>query len=373
MSSSPPRRRGRHFQRIVGIFTILSVFLYFVPPSRIGSFIYSLRWDTSIEHSNWGPDRTVYEEDQREEIPGPEINSVTNSPNYGDERDFLLARRDGESGREWKNSLSIEKGQRYEVRMFVRNNSTTDPIQSIFVDIEPPKWINAGETKPIKAKIRNDATPHAELFDDIKLTNHSDTPRYVDPLEETVKLIRNNDAEEDIAGRWIESETSAFILAGRRQPELGPGETAEIMFDFTVEERFLGVEYFVRESGQSAWGKSASSRTDIGFEHRVRYTNLGTLYGEDVVLNLYAAPVASGVPTVIDFIRMGTTESAAIDIAPLINDGLNMGSYEPGEGFELHFTSKFKPNICGKQTWTLIAISGGQEERRTLITERPCE
>lgn len=70
----------------------------------------------------WGPDRATY----TIENPADHVtfNSITNNPNYGDERNFVTIKdATNTSAGGWVDEINVESGKEYWVRMYVHNNA----------------------------------------------------------------------------------------------------------------------------------------------------------------------------------------------------------------------------------------------------------
>src|SRR5690606_12823421 len=70
----------------------------------------------------WGPSRTTY----TIEHPADHVtfDSITNNPNYGDERNFVIAKdASNTSAGGWSDTINVVPGHEYLVRMYVHNNA----------------------------------------------------------------------------------------------------------------------------------------------------------------------------------------------------------------------------------------------------------
>ncbi|MDR0591392.1 MAG: hypothetical protein LBG75_02465 [Candidatus Nomurabacteria bacterium] len=72
----------------------------------------------------WGPERTTY----TIEKPADKVtfDSITNNPNYGDERNFTIARAANEASDQWRDSIDIVANQEYIIRVYVHNNAASN-------------------------------------------------------------------------------------------------------------------------------------------------------------------------------------------------------------------------------------------------------
>lgn len=75
--------------------------------------------------SAWGPSRDTY----TIENPANRVtfDSITDNPNYGDERNFVTIKAaEDRNNNDWVDSLNVENGKEYYVRMYVHNNAASN-------------------------------------------------------------------------------------------------------------------------------------------------------------------------------------------------------------------------------------------------------
>ena len=103
----------------------MSLFSYFKnSPKRILGFVAMLLASIALPTTilAWGPIRPTY----TIEKPAPHVtfNSITNNPNYGDERNFVTIKdASNQNAGGWVDQITIQDGKEYYVRMYVHNNA----------------------------------------------------------------------------------------------------------------------------------------------------------------------------------------------------------------------------------------------------------
>ena len=72
----------------------------------------------------WGPSRATY----TIEKPADRVtfNAITNNPNYGDERNFVIARKTTDAANQWKDVVDVDSDGEYFIRMYVHNNAAAN-------------------------------------------------------------------------------------------------------------------------------------------------------------------------------------------------------------------------------------------------------
>ncbi len=126
----------------------------------------------------FGPDRPTFNCGSITGVCGGpghvQFNSFTNTPQYGDERNFLTIRQVGGA---YSDSVKLVAGQEYEVRAYVHNNAdpaqTSDPeklnAKNTTLKVDMPSEVN-GSTN-IRGHISaSNATP-GTIFDDTNVTS----------------------------------------------------------------------------------------------------------------------------------------------------------------------------------------------------------
>jgi len=72
----------------------------------------------------WGPSRDTY----TVEHPANKVtfNSITNNPNYGDERNFVTIKDASDANATWTDDVTVQNNKEYYVRMYVHNNAAAN-------------------------------------------------------------------------------------------------------------------------------------------------------------------------------------------------------------------------------------------------------
>ncbi|PKM59972.1 MAG: hypothetical protein CVU99_10560 [Firmicutes bacterium HGW-Firmicutes-4] len=76
----------------------------------------------------WGPERKTY----TMENPSPVVtfNSITDNPNYGDERNFVsIKSADNQNSGGWSDEIAIKKSGKYYLRIYIANSSADNLYQ----------------------------------------------------------------------------------------------------------------------------------------------------------------------------------------------------------------------------------------------------
>ncbi len=77
---------------------------------------------TGVAVQAWGPNRTTYT--MNNPAPQAEFNSITDNPDYGDERTFYTVKEKNEVDGGYDNKMNVQDGQRLMIRMYVHNDAS---------------------------------------------------------------------------------------------------------------------------------------------------------------------------------------------------------------------------------------------------------
>lgn len=124
----------------------------------------------------WGPKREIF----TMENPAPynTFNSITNNPDYGDERNFFRVRNidqdkwDVESKNGWTDTLELKYGEEYEARVYIANSAESKALQAENVHVAvnmPTENSGYGYAFEVNAFISADNAKPKQIWDNVVL------------------------------------------------------------------------------------------------------------------------------------------------------------------------------------------------------------
>ncbi|RSX50206.1 hypothetical protein [Bifidobacterium callimiconis] len=119
--------------------------------------------------SAYGPSRNTFTMEQPATYPT--LNSITNNPDLGDERNFFRVRQTGDT--EWKDIIKLEPNKEYEARVIIHNSSADNlnlSAKDIRLSINMPNRENAYVTEAeVNAYLTGSNITPSKIWDNIVL------------------------------------------------------------------------------------------------------------------------------------------------------------------------------------------------------------
>jgi uncharacterized repeat protein (TIGR01451 family) len=333
----------------------------------------------------YGPQRPTFTTQQ----PATYVtfDSITNNASYGDERNFTTIKdASNTAAGGWKDTLAVENGKEYLVRVLVHNNAsenlnlvakntrlmvnvpnvTANSIQLdgfVTADNANPKqiWDSAVMTSDKKFNITyvaGSATYYNNIFPGgTKLSDSIVTS--------TGALVGYQKMDGNIQGCYKYSGVATFKV-----------KVATPSPNFTVEKK-------VRLNGTTAWQKSLVAKPGQKVDYQIGYVNTGTTSQVNVA-------AIDKLPAGVSFVANSTTvknitnpngNGASIAGDEIVQKGLNFGNYGPNANAYIRFTAVLPTNeqlpVCGPNqlvnTATVATQNGDKSDTVTVtVTKTDC-
>lgn len=333
----------------------------------------------------WGPDRPTF----TMERPADHVtlNSITNNPNYGDEREFVMV-RDLTAGGNYGDSTNLVPGHEYQVQIYVHNNAHSDLNASgkgiakdTTVRAALPASVNGAETVDAFVKASN-ATP-AEVWDSAAFTSngkvdleyvngsgHLSTNYQQVALPDSLITTGVKVGDQDLSGNWRGCLAYAGIVTFKIKVKVPMTNT------FTMDKQ-------VRKHSTTTggWVETYAAQPGETVDYIIRYANTGTYTQENVVIK---DTLPAGMTYVAGSTILANGQypngTAANDGVTSAN-GLNIGSYAPGATAWVRFSAKVadNPNLpaCGANTLHNVASvetgAGTKTDGADVTVNKECQ
>ena len=280
----------------------------------------------------WGPDRETFTIEKPATFVT--LNSITNNPKQGDERQFLRVKESTAPDSAYGDNVSLIPGKEYTVYLYYHNNAAVNynlTAVNTYAKAEIPSIVKKGSdgTKGVGYVGASNAKP-TQVWDDISFANKTNADialRYVTGSATIHNFGKTNGAKisDQIVG------TGAPLGYDSLNGELpGCNEFAGyVIFNVRAEQPNFEVVKQVRKSGTTTWSKSVKAKPGDKVEYQVQYKNTGTLTQENVILK-------DKLPTGLTFVSGSTKLKNANYTTPktmedgITKDGLNIGNYTAG-------------------------------------------
>lgn len=329
----------------------------------------------------WGPDRPTYTLAH----PADHItfNSITDNPNIGDERGFVGIRETG-TNNTWDDTMTIQQGKSYTVRMYVHNNAATD-LNLVAHNVVAKFNLPTTTAKSIQVSgfLSADNASPQEVYDhatfvsdkDFNLVYQTGTLKYENnafgpngtALPESIftsagAKLGYDKLDGNIPGCFQYAGYVSFVV----KPQVG-GQS-----DFTVNKQ-------VRKVGDTEWKKSIAANNGDNIEYQIGYKNTGETRQNNVL-------VQDTLPTGVDY-QDGTTvlKNSAHTDWPTLSDnltkpvGVNIADYMPGANAFVKFKATVNATdlICGPNTLTnkaRVTVDGNyyKEDTADVVVNKTC-
>lgn len=332
----------------------------------------------------WGPDRATF----TVENPADYItfNSITNNPDYGDERNFVRI-KDASDTRpgNWKDELNVENGKEYLVQMYVHNNAASS--------------LNlVAENTRVMANVPN--TTGKKIQIDGFITADNATPNRV-----WDQAIFNSDRNFNLT--YVNGSTkfynNVFGQAGTSLSDsIVTDQGAKVGYDkldgkvpgcfqysgyvsFKVKAQVAQtanhtVTKEVSKHGANKWTENYDAKPGETVDYLIEYKNIGEAQTDNVV-------ISDKLPAGATYVNGSTKLGNALHPAGLkasdniTKDGINIGSYGHNGGAWIIFSAKIAENNklpkCGHNSLINTARAttdfGWKEDTAKVTVEKKCE
>ena len=287
----------------------------------------------------WGPNRETFTLDQPSDHV--QFNSITdNTAIGGDERDFVSI-RDASAENVWYDSMNVQSGKEYVVRMYVHNNAATSlglVAENVTAKVNLPtttgKSIQVNgfvSASNVGANKTGNAGTYAEVYDHATFTGSENfNLAYVAGSLKYENNVLNTALPESIfttAGAKLGYDKldgkipGCFQYSGFVSFKVKP-QFATPTKDFTVSKEVR------KEGGKFAETVAATAGEKLNY--RIVYTNTGSSDANDVMLKDTMPKGVTYVPGSVKILNAANPASAYVkDGDKLFTSGINIGQYTP--------------------------------------------
>lgn len=340
----------------------------------------------------WGPSRETFTIDAPSDHV--QFNSITNNPNIGDERNFVGI-RDTSAANVWYDTINVQSGKEYFVRMYVHNNAATSlnlTAQNVTAKFNLPtntaKSIEVNgflSASNVGANKTGNNGAYAEVYDNATFTNSENF---------NIAYIPGS----------LKYENNAFGAAGTALPEsIFTSTGAKLGYDkldgnipgcfqysgyvtFKVKPQ-LAVPNFtvskeVRKNGDKTFVESVATKSGDTVNYRVVYTNTGATDSNHVIVKDTLPKGITFAPGTVKILNAANPASALVkDGDKLMTSGIDIGNYTPGSNAIVVFNATVDKNdvlpVCGPNLLrnTASAQPAGQtpkEDTADVTTTKEC-
>ena len=302
----------------------------------------------AVATSAWGPDRPTY----TVEHPADHItfNSITNNPNVGDERNFVVVKdAANQNSGGWQDDINVQPGKEYLVRIYAHNNAASSlNLTAVNTRVSASVPTTTGKRVPISGFVSADNASPQQVWDDISLNSTQDFN--VAYVAGSARIYNNGYAA---GGNGQALPDSIVTAAGAPIGYNGPNGRVPGCFQyanyitFKVKPQFAPAPNYsiskeVRVKGTNPWTKNVTAQAGQEVEWRMQFQNTGDTQLNNIAVvdrtPAHTTSVAKSVQ-IYDANRPdGYTFGDEAIQGNLIN--LNIGNYGAKSNAWIYFNSK---------------------------------
>src|SRR5574344_671078 len=338
--------------------------------------------NTYAESTAWGPERSTFTWEKPATYPT--INSITDNPDLGDERNFVRIRK-ADTDDKYSDDVTAEVGAEYEVYVFFHNNASTDYnkdgsgiARAVHLNIEYPEVINAGESAKVKGTITASNTNPGSVWDTTYI-NAKDTVylRYV-PNSAVIH------SQGDINGQILPDSAlygkGSYLGYYLKYWGVLPGcnqYAGYVTFRIKIDKPGFYMEKTASKDGANQYGEAITVAPGDTIDFKIRYHNTGTTVQNDI---LAYDKLADGMEVVPGTTYLETPTTKGFENDNLFSGGLVIGDYSADQQAYLTYKVKIKDDAtmfpCGETVIynnSAVATNNGTEHDAVKVTvKRDC-
>lgn len=353
-------------------------------PTRFGMVAAVLLASASVAVTfAWGPARDTYTMAQ----PADHVvfNSITDNPNYGDEREFVIV-RDLTTGGSYGDTTNLVPGHEYQVQVYVHNNAHSDlnasgvgVAKDTTVRVVVPASVTGSDTVDGFVKASNAAPTEVWDTAELKSTNkvdleyvsgsaHLSTNSQQVNLPDSILSTGVKIGDKDMSGDWRGCLEYAGAVTFKFRVKQAPVNA------FTMDKQ-------VRKHSTTTggWVEKYAAQPGEVVDYIVRYKNTGAMTQQNVV-------VKDTLPAGMTYVAGSTVVAnsnypSGLAVADgVTTTGINIGAYTPNANAWVRFSAKVAANdaliTCGPNTLRNVATvetgAGNKSDNADVTVTKTC-
>jgi len=320
------------------------------------------------------------------------FNSMTNTPNYGDERNFVRVKEAGAANNTYTDSFDLTPGKAYTVMLYFHNNAASNlndaahnhkgVAHNTSARFQMPEVVKSGESARLTGFVSADNAQPQTVWDEAygNATKGDVALRYVGG---SAKIWSNGAVDgQSLSDNLFKQGTHlGYDKLDGKLP--GCNEYAGfVTFNFVVDQPNFEVAKLVSKAGENKFSDNVNVAAGSEVEYKIQYRNTGTTQQDKVFIVDELPAGVSYVPGSTKFAASTTGgQLSSVKEDSIVSSGLNIGSFAPGANAFVTFRAKVATNDqlakCGVNSLVNNAIAstdnGTREDTATVTVEKKCE
>ena len=276
------------------------------------------------------------------------FNSISNNPAIGNEKNFVGAKRVGDESTVWSaNTIAVEDGEKYYIRMYIHNNN---PDGNDMVAEDTTVRFELAEGSGTEVEVQGlitspNATP-TEYYDSVRFT--SDVAFHLEYVSGSA-FVENNGlaagggvalSDEIMQGDGVSIGYEALDgnLPGGLEYAAYVGIEVKVVYGYSYN---VNTQVRLASDADAPWQKEVTAEVGDEVEFQIAFQNLEALPVANVMAKTVLPEGLEYEDGTLTVYNSTYPEGFTVDGgAVLFSDGINTGTYDSESNFYLRFTAK---------------------------------
>lgn len=246
--------------------------------------------ETRSDGNTWSPDRRTYTADSPPDIA--KLNSITDQPAYGDERNFFRV-RNASAGTDWSDSVELKRKDEFEASVYFHNDSDAKDQQAnyAYARVEIPAIVPRDEDSTNNFALAHVGASNVQpsvVTDSVSFINNDEGDFALRYVPGTAHIISDSHIDEATVNAdllfHMSGPRDGGTPLGSADGVLPPGTEGRLVFRFVAVQPDFGFETLVRLYGSKEWKHDLTVQPGDRIQLQLAYENTGDTQQDDVVM-----------------------------------------------------------------------------------------
>jgi len=273
------------------------------------------------------------------------FNSITDNPEHGDERNFVLIREAGVGT--YVNDMTLQPGKEYEVYSYFHNNAKsslntgagTGIATNVRMSAQLPSEVKPGEKGIVSTSITADNANPQKVWDEAFIT--ADSPVSLRYIPASARIHSGGAVNNAVLSDSLFSAGGTFLGYSELNGVL-PGcadYAGYVIYKIKVDQPAFTLTKEVANGGQGNWAKSVQAQPGSTVDYRISYKNTGTTDQNNVTIKDVLPAGQSYIPG--STVLTNNANPNGLKVSDnVVNNGINIGNYGEGASATITFSVK---------------------------------
>lgn len=334
----------------------------------------------------YGPERPTF----TIEKPADHVtfNAITNNPNYGDERNFMLIKDAANtSAGGWSDTVDVQDGKEYIVRLYVHNNAADNlnkVAENTRLSVNFPT--NTANSIKIDGFVSASNANPAKVWDDVVM--RSDKKFNIAYVQGSSRYHNNVNPSEGFALSDSIATNAGALVGYDKMDGRVPGcfkysgiatfkikVQAEKTPNFTIDKK-------ARINNTGEWQDSVTAKPGDKLQYRIAYTNTGETIQNNVVVKDKLPKGVTYTTGSTSVLNANNRDGFGVKVSDnmFAASGINIGNYGPKTNAGIYYNATVPAAdklACGVNklvnTATVETDNGGKTDTAEVIVNVECQ